>query len=196
MTSINRSFQKFLIRTVTSNLLRSFNHFEMSRIQYSKSCYTSVSLFHTSHARYAKAKKDKKRVDDDSSGSVQLPDVKSFDSPMEKRIIKLDEDLNKLQGGRISSDMLNHIMVDIPAGGKLQLTEICQISQKNQNQLAVSVFDAANAPAVVNAIRNSSSMNLNPSVDGSLVVVNIPKPSKESREILVKEASKLAEKVR
>jgi ribosome recycling factor len=162
------------------------------------SFYICISYFHSSKTRHAKAKKDKKHVnnnDGSSSGTSQLPDIKTYDASMEKRIFKLEDEFSKLQGGRIGVDMLNHITVDIVGGGKLQLTEISQISQKNQNQLIISVFDVANVPHIVKAIRESSSMSLNPSADGSIVLVNVPKPSKESREILVKEASKFAEKV-
>ena len=111
--------------------------------------YMPIASYHSTSVLHAKGKKDKKGSDTDgSAGTAQLPDIKSYDSQMEKRISRLDEEFDKLKGGRISVDMLNHITVDIPTGGKLQITEIGQISMKNQSQLAVSIFDASNAPHV------------------------------------------------
>ena len=49
---------------------------------------------------------------------------------------------------------------------------------------------------IVKAIRDSSGMNLNPTTEGNLILVTVPKPSKESRESLIKEVAKIAEKVK
>jgi ribosome recycling factor len=48
--------------------------------------------------------------------------------------------------------------------------------------------------SVANAIQECG-LALNPVIENNLVSVFIPKPSKESREVLVKTASRMAEKV-
>lgn len=142
-SSLMQCFRKSISRC--DKHFTTFRFFENHYAQ----CYTPIVLFHSSRILLAKGKKDKRGSDSDgSTGTAQLPDIKSYDAQMEKRISRLEEEFDKLKGGRISVDMLNHITVDIPAGGKLQITEIGQVSMRNQSQLAVSIFDASNVPHV------------------------------------------------
>ena len=53
-------------------------------------------------------------------------------------------------------------------------------------------FSVQTANAIADAIRDAG-LNLNPSVEGSVVRVPVPKPSKESRDATVKLAAKIAE---
>lgn len=132
---------------------------------------------------------------DEPKVAVSLPDVKTYDALMEKRLDRLVEEFDKLRVGRPSADMLNHIIVDVPGGARMKITELGQIAMKSQSTISISVFDLAHVSAVAAAIRQDSNMNLNPNTDGNTVIVNIPKPSKESRDAFIKAAAKSADKV-
>jgi ribosome recycling factor len=110
--------------------------------------------------------------------------------------------------------MLDHVRVE--AYGEMQsLTGVAQIALKSPILLVVSPFDSAVrrcsavstyqdngqmnlwssvqlGPAIADAIRDAE-LNLNPSVDGNIVRVPVPKASKETKEATVKLISKIAE---
>jgi ribosome recycling factor len=89
--------------------------------------------------------------------------------------------------------MLNHILVDA-YGSKISLTAAGQVTLKSANKIFISAYDSLLVPKIAEAIRDGG-MSLNPTVEGNSIVVTIPKPSKESRDLLVKTAAKSAEKV-
>ncbi len=59
----------------------------------------------------------------------------------------------------------------------------------------IVAFDPQLSGAIATAIREGG-MGLNPLVEGNTVMVNIPKPSKESRDLLIKTASKYSERTK
>lgn len=171
---------------------------------------SSIRQFHATELLLAKPKKDKKPKiidddddldDDDSPGTSKpsidkntLPEIPKFETQMDARIDKFISELEKLRSGNPSSDILSHITVNM-TGSKIKITDLGQVSMRNQSQLSVSVFDPANVESVATAIREDKSLNLNPSVEGNLLLVTVPKPSREHRETLAKAAAKLADKV-
>ena len=70
------------------------------------------------------------------------------------------------------------------------------ISVRSPTKVSIKVYDPAMAKIVAEAIKDHSSFRLNPSTDGAEITINIPKPSKESRDETVKAAKRLAEKVK
>lgn len=161
--------------------------------------HSSVPLSFAKSQKGGKKKGGRDDADDDNDSepkaSASLPDIKTYDSLMEKRLDRLVEEFDKLRVGRPSADMLNHIVVDAH-GARMRITELGQILMKNQSTISISVFDPAHVSAVAAAIRQDSNMNLNPNADGNTVIVNVPKPSKESRDTFIKAAAKSADKVR
>ena len=140
-----------------------------------------------------KGGKNSKQVEDDEIAVVELPNLKDMDHDMEKKIIYLTSELSKIRGGRASSEMLNHIVVEA-YGDKLSITDTAQITLKTPTKLVVSTFDGGITSFVATAIRESG-LGLTPVVEGSTINVTVPKPSKEVRESLVKIAAKVGEQV-
>lgn len=177
-----------------------------------------ITNFHSTSHLWAKSKHGKKgKVSDDndddseeeetdskkqkkgrkSSGgdgdSIEIPDMKSRETTMEGRIDRLNQELSKIRAGRASADMFNHIVVEIN-GSKVSLPELCQVTMKTSSKVSIAVFDPTLVSKVSTGILECG-LGLNPSVDGNTVVVDVPKPSKEARDSLVKAAQKIAEKV-
>ena len=93
--------------------------------------------------------------------------------------------------GRASTGMLEPIMVDA-YGSKMPMNQVGNISAPEPRLLTVSVWDAAMAPVVEKAIRESD-LGLNPATEGNLIRVPIPDLSEERRRDMVKVAGRYAE---
>jgi ribosome recycling factor len=134
--------------------------------------------------------------DDDmvSEAVVELPNPEDWNEKMLRRIERLKEEYEKIRGGSISSDMLNHLQVKAHGGAYVNILEVAQISMKGGTKINVSVFDPELASATASSIR--SDMGLNPSVEGSSITVTVNKPSKEAREALVKGINQTTEKAK
>ena len=143
----------------------------------------------------AKAKKGKgiEANKIDSEEPVKLPNVQEYDLLMEKRIVRLVDEFSKFRAGRVSSDMFDNVIIEA-YGSKTALTEVGQITVKGPTKVSIAVFDPLLVQHVSKALEEYG-LNLNPVIEGNLVEVVIPKPSKETREGLVKNASKASEKV-
>ena len=170
-------------------MIRSLCHLKRVKSQ------LGVRAFHPSMVCFAKkSNKSKGSSANDESEVSELPDVKVFDTLMGKRISFFKDELVQVRGGSVSKDMLNSISVSA-YGSKIPIEEAGQVSLKTSTSLSISVFDAALNPFVMTALRDAG-MNLNPVQEGNTIIVSVPKPSKEAREVQVKLVSKMAEKVR
>lgn len=164
------------------------------RIFIASSSSVHNALFHTTTINCAKSKSAKAGGGAKSVESTDTkPDVKSIEKLMESRIDRLVDEFSKLRAGKASSDMFNHIRVDVN-GARASVPELGQVTLKSANKIAISIFDPSMTALVSEAIRDGD-LGVNPAVEGNVIVITIPKPSAEAREALLKVASKLAEKV-
>ena len=152
--------------------------------------FATFRCFHSTPTLCAKKKNDKKNV---QAEVVELPDMKGFDSEMERRLEHLIEEFSHIRPGRTSPDMFNHVVVE-GQGGRVPMAEVGQITLKGTTRVTVTVFDPLMAPAVAKALRDCG-MNINPVVEGASVNITMPKASSEARSNLMKLVSKAAEKV-
>lgn len=145
-----------------------------------------------SAAAFAKAKKGGKNAkgDSDEEGGGELPDIGPTKQKMEQVVDRFSQEMSKLKVGRASVDMFNGIQV----GSYGSVSSAGQVSVKNATSVNIAVFDPSMVKTVADAIRDCG-MGFNPTIENSNVSVFIPKPSKESRELMLKAASKSAEKV-
>jgi ribosome recycling factor len=153
-------------------------------------CYSSSRIVYAKKG--GKDKGDKAAAD--AAVEVDLPDLKQHEASMDKKLQRMTEDFNKIRAGKATTDMFNHILIEA-YGAKVPMSEAGQVTLKTPTQAAISVFDPDLVSLVANAIRDSG-MSLNPSIEGTSILVTIPKPSKEARDNLVKTAQKISEKVR
>ena len=162
-----------------------------SRINSSNSHYFACKAAHFHSSVYLSAAKKGKAAP--SGADIVLPDTKDMDLQMEKKITRLSDEFAKLRSGQVNTEIFRTVMVD-SGGARVSVADAGQLSVKSPTKMSISVFDPSITNAVAEAIRECG-MGLTPTVEGNNVVMSIPKPSKESKEALVKIARVIADKV-
>ena len=153
---------------------------------------TTVRSFRTSSCVYAKKGKPSKNDADDSL--IVMPDMKIMDIQMEKKLTRLTDEFAKLRNGQPNTEVFRTVMVD-SGGARVSVADAGQLTVKSPTKMSISVFDPSLISAVAEAIRECG-MSLTPVIEGSNIVMSIPKPSKESKDALVKTAKLISERVR
>eukprot|EP01039_Chlorochromonas_danica_P003888 gene3888-4248_t len=156
---------------------------------------SSFRCYHASAIAAApKGKKGGKNSSDSDGPAAELPKVRAYEQAMDNTVKWFQNELSKIKVGNVSVEMFANLPLPssspYPTVGKAG-----QVVLKTSSKLVVSCFDAAATSVVAEALRNSG-LNLSPAVEGTNVLANIPRPSKEAREMMVNNASKTAEKAK
>jgi ribosome recycling factor len=122
------------------------------------------------------------------------PDLADLKKRMDSALEVLRKELQGLRTGRASASLLEPIVVEA-YGSEMPLTQVGTFNVPEPRMLTVQVWDRGLVKAVEKAIR-SSSLGLNPAVDGQLIRVPLPELTQERRNELVKVAHKYAEQAR
>eukprot|EP00698_Gefionella_okellyi_P020938 TRINITY_DN6669_c0_g1_i1.p1 TRINITY_DN6669_c0_g1~~TRINITY_DN6669_c0_g1_i1.p1 ORF type:complete len:257 (-),score=80.75 TRINITY_DN6669_c0_g1_i1:47-817(-) len=124
------------------------------------------------------------------------PDIPGITSNIGRRmqtaLDSLLKEFTNIRAGMPTNTLLDAVMV--PQGSsKVPLTRVAQVGVRDGNMLIVSVLDTSvPVTAVENAIR-AFMPALNPTNDGVLIKVPIPKMTADHRKEMVKQAAKIAE---
>lgn len=113
--------------------------------------------------------------------------VSQAKSKFAQAIEHFKDDLNKIRTGRAHPSMLEGVVVEA-YGTPMPLLQVASVSTPEPQLLQISPFDPSNIQAVVTAIRNNPSLDMNPSDDGRVVRVPIPPLNEERRREYVKMA--------
>lgn len=124
----------------------------------------------------------------------QHPLVKDARTKMTKSLEALDHELVHIRTGRASTGMLDAIEVEV-YGQKMKINQLGTVSAPEPRLLTITPWDKSQFAAIEKAIKTSS-LELNPSNDGKVIRVPIPKLTEERRKELVKHVHKLAEEAR
>lgn len=103
----------------------------------------------------------------------------------EKAIEYCKKNISVLRTGRASASVLDNVMVDV-YGAATPLAHVATVSAPEARLITVSPWDKGNFKAIEDAI-NKADLNLNPVNDGTLIRINIPALTEESRKELVKQ---------
>jgi ribosome recycling factor len=103
---------------------------------------------------------------------------------MKRTIDVLKVHLAKVQTGRANPAMVEDVLVDY-YGTKTPLKQLATISAPDANLLVVQPYDKTQMAAVEKGIL-SADLGLNPSSDGNVVRIKVPKLSEERRRELSK----------
>ncbi len=122
----------------------------------------------------------------DILGKAQL----QFDKALEH----LKKEYMGLQTGRASSSLVESIKVD-SYGVTQPLKAVASISVPDARMISIQPWDKALLGPIEKAIQNSD-LNLNPSNNGTAVILNIPQLTEERRRDIVKIVKRLAEEAR
>ena len=125
----------------------------------------------------------------DSEG--EMLDFGSIKASMGGVVTHLGHDFKAMRSGRADVAMLDHVMVEV-YGAPQPLSAVGQVKLNSPTLLSVQVYDAGVTSDVEKSIRDCE-MDLNPSADGNVVQVPVPRATAESREALAKLAGKAAE---
>lgn len=95
------------------------------------------------------------------------------------------EELKKVRTGRAHPSMLDGVMVEA-YGTQMPLIQVGSLSTPEPQLLQITPFDPNNLQAIVTAIRNNPSLDMNPMDDGRVVRVPVPPLTEERRREYVK----------
>ena len=118
----------------------------------------------------------------------------SCKSKMQNTIQSLGTDLSTIRTGRAHTSMLDLIKVEV-YGQKMPINQVATISTPESQLITVQVWDTGNTKFVDKALRESD-LNINPTVDGQIIRVPVPKLSEERRLELIKIVKSQSEKIK
>ncbi|AMC93195.1 ribosome recycling factor [Erysipelothrix larvae] len=110
---------------------------------------------------------------------------------MEGAIANFEQRLGTLRSGRANASLLHGVMVNY-YGSPTPLDQIGQISVSEGTQLVVKLFDPSSLKDAERAI-SEAHPNLPVQNDGTLLRINVPKLTEETRREVAKDVSKFAE---
>ena len=110
---------------------------------------------------------------------------------MDDTMNSLKRDLDSISTGRANPNLLDTVRVEV-YGALMPISQVGSVSVPEATTLTIQVWDRENVRAVEKAIVNAN-LGFNPTVDGMLLRISIPKLSEERRRDLVKLAKKYGE---
>lgn len=111
--------------------------------------------------------------------------VSQANQKFQQAVTHTQDELKKLRTGRAHPSMLDGLMVEV-YGTQMPLVQVGSITVPEPQQLQITPFDPNNLQAIAQAIRDNSSLGLNPMDDGRVVRVPIPPLTEERRREYVK----------
>ena len=111
--------------------------------------------------------------------------VDAANPKMDKALEHLAEELGSLRTGRASTALVDNIMVEY-YGMHQPLKAVATINTPDARTIAITPWDKGAMGPIEKAIRETSSLGLNPNNDGSVIRLNIPSLTEERRREIVK----------
>ncbi len=105
---------------------------------------------------------------------------------------RFKDNLKTLRTGRASASMLDSVTVEA-YGSPMPLKQVATIAVPEATLIQLTPFDPNNLAAIAEAIRNDSSLGLNPTDDGRLIRIPIPPLTEERRRELAKQVGQKQE---
>lgn len=113
---------------------------------------------------------------------------------MEKAVSIFEESLKNVRTGRASPSLLDHVNVDY-YGMPTPLNQIAGISVVEGKQLVIKPFDPNSLKNIEKAIFEAN-INITPINDGTMIRLNVPTLTEETRKEMVKIVHKDAEEAK
>lgn len=119
------------------------------------------------------------------------PDMKPFESKMQKTLEVLDSNLAAIRAGRANANVLNKVTVDY-YGAASPIPQVASVSSPDPRTLTIQPWDASLLKAITKAIQTSD-IGINPQNDGKVIRLTFPPLTEERRKELIKQVSKEGE---
>lgn len=113
---------------------------------------------------------------------------------MDAAIEHFGKELAGIRTGRASVGLLDSVIVDY-YGTETPLTQVATLNTPDALTITIQPWEAKMIPVIEKAI-NLSGLGLNPTNDGKIVRLNMPKPTEERRKELTKVVRKMAEETK
>lgn len=97
-----------------------------------------------------------------------------------------EDELKKTRTGRANPAMLEGVMVEV-YGQRTPLPHIARILATDAKLLTITPYDTSNIEAISKAIREDSSLGVNPADDGKVIRVPVPEMTTQRRQEIVKQ---------
>lgn len=105
---------------------------------------------------------------------------------MIKSVADFDSHLKGVRSGQASTEMVDHIHVDIPAfGGVVPIKSVAVIAKADARMLTIKPFDPKTIKEIEKSI-NAANLGLTPNNDGKIIRLNFPPMSEETRKKTIK----------
>lgn len=121
-------------------------------------------------------------------------EIKKYKDEMGMAIEHFRDELKKLRTGRAHPDLLANLKVEVY--GQMTPLAHCANINADATTLLVTPFDPSTLANISAAIRNDSSLGLNPADDGRVIRVPVPPLTEERRKEIVKMAGQKAEEAK
>jgi ribosome recycling factor len=117
--------------------------------------------------------------------------ARSAEEKMKKTIESLKKDFASIRTGRASPSLLDHLNVDY-YGAMVPLKQLANVSVPEPRLLVIQPYDKNSIKEIEKAIQKSD-LGLPPNSEGGVIRLNMPQPTQERRNDLVKTVKKEAE---
>ena len=117
--------------------------------------------------------------------------VEQTKAKMQKCIEGLLREFAAIRSGRVSPNLLDNIQIDL-YGQSTPISSAASVTVSDSTTLLVTIWDVSNVNAVDTAIR-SSSLGLNPRVEGNKLYIALPPLTAERRQEFIKISKQKAE---
>ncbi|KAJ2888860.1 hypothetical protein FB639_000339 [Coemansia asiatica] len=185
---------KAFLSTKTATGLNDDKHFFSYIMSISHQLQQLRSYGSKSKAKGGKKAAPKETHEDDAESLEMTLDMEKVEEQMKHSIDRFSTELQAVRAGRANPAMLDHIKV-LLKGGSAVLSDLAMVSVKDAQNLLVIPNNQDDQKAIDTSIR-SAGLGLNPRIDKNAIIVPVPKPTKESREKLLKSLGALAEHAR
>ena len=119
----------------------------------------------------------------------------SFDTAvkqeMEKVLEHLKKELKSLRTGRANPAILDNVKIEV-YGTNMRLRDVANVTTPEARQLLITPYDSNNANSIAKSI-DAANLNIQPTVDGNVVRINIPTMDEGVRKDIAKQCKKKAE---
>lgn len=117
--------------------------------------------------------------------------IESTQSQMEKTILHLETELQKVRAGKASPAMLENILVDY-YGSKVPLSNTASVSTQDARTLIIQPWEKSMLTPIEKAIQMAN-LGFNPQNDGVLIRIMVPPLTEDRRKQLSKTAKGFGE---
>ena len=122
------------------------------------------------------------------------PEILAAEPKMQRSVEAMERDFAAIRTGRASTALVERIQVEY-YGTPTPLNQIAGISTPDPHLIVIQPWDRSVLSAIERALIKSE-IGLTPSVDGTVVRLNVPPLTEERRREMVKQVRKRAEEAR